>query len=306
MERYAKSWCDSWGHTFYKLEELESWQQKVGKIYFFNTIKNRPDNAIIKYFIGFMSWWVGEDFTLPDREYKMMQIMDSFEIPIPKLLSDLNVGDEKYIIMEYIKGIELSKALRYNPNLIIPTTKIILDIHQKLIGYYKKDFPHISLRIVLLNLLYMVSELSPGPIKMDYEEKIHDLINQETNVTYSTNPVIIHGDLHLENILVDTENNNAIHIIDWEDCIIGDYRFDVANFYKCLRKGYNQTLANQFLEEYQKRSGYVCDNDDIEYWASILDLRDEIIAKWFAHKIKNNLPVPKTTLKWIREEKIES
>lgn len=56
-------------------------------------------------------------------------------------------------------------------------------------------------------------------------EMIRDWINEETEYT----PTVIHGDVHLPNILTN-EEGELQGIIDWEKASIGDPAYDLAKF----------------------------------------------------------------------------
>lgn len=69
--------------------------------------------------------------------------------------------------------------------------------------------------------------------------------------TLEFNEVLIHGDYHFMNVIV---NNDELYILDWEKARLGDYRHDIANTLTLGYSWFGIDFKEPFLHAYEKVS----------------------------------------------------
>lgn len=155
-----------------------------------------------------------ERFT--DTEYKIMNMISNYSIPIPRPIEQkMKYGRNGYT-MEKIKGSSL-KDLIENNIFAYELYAILLGKLQcginKINLEYTNDFPNIKKR--LYGIILNSPELFGG-----YFKSILALFDELPN-----GDNLCHNDFHLGNVLL---NNDKFCFIDWDGAGKGDYHADVA------------------------------------------------------------------------------
>jgi len=173
-----------------------------------------------------------------------------------------NTQDRTYFIMKKIKGKTLNDTLRVStPEQIgALVEKYLLELHR--IHSISPDlFPQIP-RVDVQADPFAVIDQALNRVKVTLEKFPEDLAElrlvvdwlEENKSNYPCDElVVIHGDYHPINIVVDDEG--AMQILDWTGINISDFRRDLGFATVALSSGLESNLASQFERFYEKISG---------------------------------------------------
>lgn len=177
-----------------------------------------------------------------DSEVFMMDRMKSLDIPSPKIISKDFIDDKYrflYIIMQYIDGIEFSKAkdsLSFDERLIIG---------QKL----RQITDKINIEIDSNNNIEKINKSLIGKhtwSSFDEKFKTQRLKYINSKLNYKYQYVLVHGDLNGDNIVI---NNDDVYILDFADTKIAPVIYEYA-VVACELFKFNKPFMEGFFGDY--------------------------------------------------------
>lgn len=195
------------------------------------------------------------------------------EISIPKVLGE---GDNpSYVITSYVHGEHVSS------NEINQWT----EDHQKRTGKEVAKFAYAlhSFLTVKQALEYRkrfgLDEQQEEPWDVYFENVIgkqqfptseqdrlaHDYYNRWKQLRYDTHTLVVHDDLHTENLLF--KNGELVGVLDFGDTNIGTPEQELRQMYRI-----NDTVLNAAIDEYERLSGYQLNREAVKIWSITQEL----------------------------------
>lgn len=92
-----------------------------------------------------------------------------------------------------------------------------------------------------------------------------DYYNRWKNLKFTTSTVVIHDDLHTENLLF--ENGELVGVLDFGDTNIGTPEQELRQMYRI-----NETVLQAAVDEYERLSGYKLNLEAVKVWSIIQEL----------------------------------
>jgi aminoglycoside phosphotransferase (APT) family kinase protein len=219
-----------------------------------------------------------------DREYRVMQALQSSDVPVPKLFvfsEDVDVVGTPFYIMEYLDGRvivdqslpALSKEDR---------TLVYRDMNRVIAALHTVDYAQVGLDTFGKPGNYFGRQIARW--SRQYKEantediaELHALIDWlPANIPAGEQTSIVHGDYRLDNLVLHPTEPRAIGLLDWELATLGHPLADFA--YHCMSWHIPATLWRgiggldlaalgipdeaQYLKQYSDATGL----DGAEHW----------------------------------------
>ena len=175
-----------------------------------------------------------------DREYRVMQALQSSDVPVPKLFvfsEDVDVVGTPFYIMEYLDGRvivdqslpALSKEDR---------TLVYRDMNRVMAALHTVDYAQVGLDTFGKPGNYFGRQIARW--SRQYKEantediaELHALIDWlPANIPAGEQTSIVHGDYRLDNLVLHPTEPRAIGLLDWELATLGHPLADFA--YHCM------------------------------------------------------------------------
>ena len=177
-----------------------------------------------------------------DREYKVMSALSDSKIPTPKMYgycSDEDITGSEFYVMEFING-----AHEFDPDLTNYTSEqrdkiykhkikilaelVKLDLKKIGLENFGKPYGYLERQIKLWIKQYRASETQ----KIEAMEfLIENLGSNIPDIYEKFNPVLIHGDFRIDNMIF-TKNLDIASLLDWELSTLAPPFIDLS--YWCL------------------------------------------------------------------------
>ena len=246
---------------------------------------------MVRVYRGFFTLWTLESPDLPQREQAAWKVAKRAGLPIPDLLyfsqqDDISVAIQTCLLGKHIGRVRNELVIRH-------LAELLARLHRTNISETDTNqLPDGSLS----NLLGRMAAWADESENVELVEKVKFIEGQSGDIEERPG-VLIHGDCHPGNFLSDGQRITAM--LDWEDCAIGDPRFDVARMDRCLRRLGSADLADSFLHVYQENSDF--ELGPMKFWVELWRLRDQSVGSWMAHRLIHDLPLPPTNYEsWIQ------
>lgn len=152
---------------------------------------------------------------------KIKRILSNSNILYPKILKvHFNCVDEEYIEpTKDINSIPKNEINDYFINLITSLNSVNIKKYKNYVSW-KNNTEFIKFQI---NNFYNAMKISDNTDKLNEAKRRFESIN--INMDDNRKMSLIHGDLHLNNLIV---NNDKIYLIDFEMATIGDLAYELA------------------------------------------------------------------------------
>lgn len=193
------------------------------------------------------------------KEIKVLNFIDGkISINIPRVQYHHKYGKCPFICMSRINGISLNKRI-FNKLNIEHQQKIIKELasffsqmHKLKIDenaekiLEKIDFETATKNFFLKQYRLKISKHLTKEQNIFIEESFNNYLGDKKNFEYE--PVIVHGDLHLENMFFNQETNEISGIIDFGDVNIADNVYD----FRYLDLYFGREFTRNMLKFYDK------------------------------------------------------
>lgn len=208
-----------------------------------------------------------------EAEYRMLRHLDQLGYPVPRVYryepSPEPLGGP-FLIMERIEGPTLASLYSQEkaPQLVEQLCALMLKLHrldpQPFVGpdgvwadQEKARGPFDPFRFNEV--------LREHGLDAPFQPMVDWLTEHGRAVTLQS--AVVHGDLHLENVLLHPDGRPAV--IDWGATRLGDPRVDAASTYVLLATQWSGPLGERFRETYASMAGGLPDFDYFVNWALI-------------------------------------
>ncbi len=208
-------------------------------------------------------------------EYKLLHLLHSAGLSVPKpYFVDLSgeIFPTPYIVIEFIDG-----KTEFDPP---HWSDFLNQMAVHLAKIHALDCSKTDLSFLPEKAQAITRKLNARPALLDeslQEGRIRNALEKAWPFPQLNEPVLLHGDFHLGNILWKDEQLAAI--IDWEDAEIGDPLADVANCRLELLWMFGIDAMREFTNRYQSLTTF--DFSMLPYWDLIAALRPAFkLSKW--------------------------
>lgn len=238
--------------------------------------KFREQSLKNEFFIYWADWKDSENWNLkkhtPRIEKNNQNYFDSLRLILVRKFIPNSVS-----LLEYLRdhqtshSSEVEKIFQYLTSLLqnlhekfYITNKIYINKNKNWM-VLNKNMP--TLFYYLLQPDYQPKNLIESVFQKKLKEKQYDVLFNQYSNEWKKKDFIIHGDLRLENILIeisDGKYNGKILLIDWELCQLGDPIWDIAqlNFELTLRDNRINDISTNYKLLEGLRSIYKLTDDD--------------------------------------------
>ncbi|MGY5872586.1 MAG: aminoglycoside phosphotransferase family protein [Candidatus Thorarchaeota archaeon] len=220
-------------------------------------------------------------------EYTIQKTLfeNGISVPEPFLLKFTpNTLDRMYFVMQKIEGQGLNVVMKSNPQQIAKLIeRFLYELHQ-IHSIDPNLFPQIP-RLDIETNPYAVIDQTLRGTKAALEKYPKDLVELGFLVDWleekkTDNPcrelVVIHGDYHPYNTIVD--ENNQLQILDWTGVNISDFRRDLGFATTVLSSGIGKNHASDFARFYGGLSEKKVEN--LEYFMVLSSVWN--ILRWYS------------------------
>jgi len=172
-----------------------------------------------------------------------------------------NTYDRTYYVMKKIKGRGLNELLLEHPEQFAKLTDQFIFEMTKIHSMDPSLLPHLHRVDIKKNPFALIDQALAG-VKSRIERYPSDLEELSLVVNWlernkTKNPsdelVVIHGDYHPYNIIVD--DSGIFHILDWTGINLSDFRSDLAFATGVMSAGIGRNLASLFASKYKAFTG---------------------------------------------------
>lgn len=186
------------------------------------------------------------------REAMNQAYARSLGLSVPAVIEVTEIDGQPALVMDRAAGVPMRDLLYEHPDRVQEylTQSVVVqrEIHSRL----APDLRSMSER--LREQITSVHQVS--------DEQRSRLIAMLNDISEETH--LCHGDFHIQNLIVDSDN---VSIIDWNDATRGDVRLDVCRSY-VLYSGVDTDFAEMYLDEYCRQAGW--NRDDVLRWVPVI------------------------------------
>lgn len=249
----------------------------------------------LRRYRGDITYWQIQDKHKVDREWAVLRRLRLDGFPAPRPLARGVVDDEPFLIWMTTPANawpENSENLVEQVKPTVPQLASILvqlhtldhkglnnePLYQATVAgtlvrmlLWSRDMNNADLRAVIARLKPAVARLKSWP------------------------PALLHGNLHLNNILA--RHGQIVGLTSWDNAAIGDPRWDVMTAAHGLRS-IDAGLAEQMVNWYETFSGRTI--ADRAFWWAMISVRLWAIKAWTHYAIKAGL-VPEPLADWVAD-----
>jgi tRNA A-37 threonylcarbamoyl transferase component Bud32 len=245
------------------------------------------DTTVEKHFIGDMSWWTLDKTNIFNREFEMYKFLD-FDVTCPKnvIVPKIISYKDNILILSKCCGKDASSFAKlpeflndskFMGNVFFNIGVEMGKLHSMPITpVIKEVLPDISFG----KYLDFVLQHYPQSNILSLKDKLAD-----------NDSVILHGDFHPGNIMIDPSSSNnhlVTGIIDFEEAAIGDPIIDLSTMAHGIKYFYPlkcDQLIDSFLSGYESLKTIKKINIDVGL--EFKKIRDEFILFWIKKESKN-------------------
>ncbi|MHA2425018.1 MAG: phosphotransferase family protein [Candidatus Thorarchaeota archaeon] len=254
--------------------------QKNAEIEFYEQLHGGADTTIFE--IGFKditSTFVQRIFrpmvsdASAEFEYSVQKTLFENGINVPKtyfIKYAPNTYDRPYFVMDKIQGITITEAFQRNPNrfdelmdMFIRNLYMIHSIDPKLFPQVPTlDIQNNPFAVIDQSLRRPKREIASYPDDLKELSLLVDWLEKHKADNPCGELVVIHGDYHTFNLLIDRNEN--LQILDWTGINISDYRRDLGFSTVAMSAGAPENIAPLITTKYELLSGKKVKN--LEYF----------------------------------------
>ncbi|WP_346729201.1 phosphotransferase family protein [Lederbergia citrea] len=196
-----------------------------------------------------------------EKEAQILKGLQDSKLPVPNIYAFTKEPDQAWILMEYLPGTTMGKALQKEPDpekrksLIFQFGKVLATIHST-------PCPADLQKANWLDEMLERAEHDLHEFEVDGTPEL--LKNLKKNKPEGIEQTLIHGDFTEDNVLV--HEGEISGIIDWSGGAFGDPRFDVALAIWPKEGDFeNKQVIDLFFEGYGKK---ILNDAEYDYFAN--------------------------------------
>jgi aminoglycoside phosphotransferase (APT) family kinase protein len=226
----------------------------------------RHDNVLLdlvlrRYRHG-VTWHADGDTQQPEREARALEHAREHGIPVPKLYG----YGKDWTLAEHVNGrilVPRRQAAEVDPRAVRSLAAVLAQLHR--LPVPDGPFPRVTTPDAIATIRARADAA--------HDDRLARLAARLRRLDEGP-PVFVHGDANLGNVLFDDDLNVAA-LIDWEDCAIADYRFDVVTTHRFLMRRC-PAVAPHFIAAYEEASGAPVRH--LAQWGALHALRARAVA----------------------------
>lgn len=224
-----------------------------------------------------------------EEEFRVLQAMREAHVLAPHplwLCDDAAVAGRAFFIMERLPGVAAGHKVARDPKLVPDRARLARELAANLARIHSVKPPKPAL--TFLRTMLARDNIAHYRAYLDRLPEPHPVLEWalrwcERNAPTREETTFIHRDYRTGNYLV--HEGAVAGVLDWEFAAFGDPMEDVGwLFAKCWRFGQNHYVvggvahADDFLTEYEHRSGRRVDAAALRYWQIMAHVRWAVIA----------------------------
>jgi aminoglycoside phosphotransferase (APT) family kinase protein len=268
------------GWTISNHQPIKSFQQQMDRLTLHWPGTGETAEVIVRVYRSQLSWWTLITPDLPEREHAAWTTAAGGGVPVAPVLYRGRVADQHGVVIGVVRG-----AAHWNPTstLVTSLAETLARLHGALVDEQARThLPDCTLPALLLRLGVWVDEIGSEPLRRDLRA-----IDARLAALREQPAVLIHGDCHPGNILV--EGDRVTAMVDWEEAGLGDPRIDICWLAAALRR-HDTALSQQFLDRYVALTGFT--TDELQLWGEFLEVRYQIVRAWIMHALAQGRALP--------------
>lgn len=171
------------------------------------------------------------------REHRILSALQGSEVPVPKILGlteDPAVTDAPLVLMSYVNGVVIDgvpTAQKFTPE---QRRAVGLALPKVLAGIHRVDLEDTVLTDLASHSPYAARQLKRWAAQWAQSKTrdvpaIEDLAAALLRATPEQAEVsLVHGDFHLNNVIIAPDTGAVAAVVDWELCTLGDPLADLG------------------------------------------------------------------------------
>jgi aminoglycoside phosphotransferase len=234
------------------------------------------DPLIARRYISTISWWRPDDMGKAQREATVSRWLHQRGLPVSVVYAREFTMQGDLVLFSRLAGTDWQR-------LGLPFSAFSLSQAKPfawLLAHLHKQTPDESIIAVLPSVTLPAAIASMLALAIQIEQKeIQELAQSIMSLAHripETAPVLLHGDYHFSNVLIDKGQISGI--IDWEYSALGDPRWDVANAYMQMVYFDAAEAADAFLSAYLEYSGRTFEGPPL--YSVVTSLQQWVITEW--------------------------
>jgi aminoglycoside phosphotransferase (APT) family kinase protein len=224
-----------------------------------------------------------------EEEFRVLQVMHERRVLAPRplwLCDDAAVAGRTFFVMERLPGVAAGHKVARDPRLVPDRARVARELAANLARIHLVAPPNASLRF--LRTMLARDNIAHYRAYLDTLPEAYPVLEWalrwcERNAPVHEETTFIHRDYRTGNYLL--HEGTVTGVLDWEFAAFGNPMEDVGwLFAKCWRFGQDQYIVGgvahpeDFLSEYEHRSGRRVDAAALRYWQVMAHVRWAVIA----------------------------
>lgn len=169
------------------------------------------------------------------REYKIMSALQDTEVPVPRVFGLWHVDDVPHMLMEFVDGFVVStpeSVETLDPQVrhgigpsIARTLGTIHDVDIDEVGLndLASHAPYAQRQLKRWTKQLEASRTQDLPRLDELTQLLHDCVPEQKELR------LVHGDLHINNVMIDARSGDVVAALDWELSTLGDPLSDLGS-----------------------------------------------------------------------------
>ncbi|MBV7294874.1 phosphotransferase family protein [Corynebacterium sp. TAE3-ERU12] len=241
------------------------------------------------------------------REGRIMQALWGTDVPVPEILGiaeDADIADAPVVAMAEVPGVAITSdrhAEKFSPQARRAAAEGLIDA---MVAIHNVDLNATGLNSLASHEPYAPRQLRRWSRQWERtrtrDSAALDSLTErlENTISAQDRTVLVHGDLHLGNLLCQPETGAVLAVVDWELSTLGDPLADVGSllaywperdglvlpgFAAALQEGFptGQELAQRYIDA----TG--CDGSALAYWHVLGLWKVAIIAEGVVRRVRD-------------------
>lgn len=212
------------------------------------------------------------------REHKIMAALAPTAVPVPAMLAacaDPEVIGAPFYVMAKMAGTAFQRASDLEQLGATRVQRISERLVDTLVDLHAVDYQAVGLADFGRPEGYLARQVGRWKKQLEASRSrpiagIDELAERLTNnVPTDSAATIVHGDFRLDNVLIDTENNDQITaVLDWEMSTLGDPLTDLAIMLAYQQLALHDSMTAAVVTDASNAAGYLAPAEVIERYAS--------------------------------------
>ncbi|EOM74901.1 phosphotransferase family protein [Rhodococcus rhodnii] len=171
------------------------------------------------------------------REHRILSALQGSSVPVPKVLGlteDPAITDAPLVLMSYVDGVVVDSVNTAESLTVDQRRAVGLALPRTLVRIHDVDLDDAGLTDLASHKPYAPRQLDRWSAQWE-KSRTRDVPEVDElatvlarNVPEQSEVTLVHGDFHLNNVIVDPAEGKVLSVLDWELCTLGDPLADVG------------------------------------------------------------------------------